>query len=129
MSEENVEIVRRGLEALGRGEISGPFDADVEFAPYLTGIEGVYRGREGIERWLAEMNHAFRGIEPQVESIRALDGRHVLALGHTVLTGRESGAAIDFAWAQVVRIEAGRIVAAWIHRDEAAALVAAGLGD
>ena len=103
---------------------------DVLFVPYLAGVEGhVYHGRDGIETWLTEMDQAFRVIDPDVRSVVSLDDHHVLALGHTVLTGRESGAAIDFEWAQVVRIEGDRIVSVWICRDEAAALEAAGLSE
>ena len=130
MSEENVEIVRKGMAALADGEISGPFDPEVAFSPYLAGVEGrLYRGRVGIEKWLEEMRHAFRDINPEVSAVRSLDDEHVLALGHTVLTGRESGAAIDFQWAQVVRLEAGRIVSVWIRRSESEALEAAGLSE
>ncbi len=128
MSEENVEIVREGLVALAKGEIAGPFAPTVNFVPHLTGVDGrVYRGQKGIEAWLDEMNRAFSGIEPAISSIRNLDDRHVLALGHTVLTGRESAVAIDFEWAQVVRIERGKITDVWICRNEPAALEAAGL--
>ena len=56
MSQENVELMRRGYEAFNRGDIEGAVDAlaasDSEYIPagLLPGVEEVYRGPEGFKR-------------------------------------------------------------------------------
>ncbi len=65
MSQENVEIVRRGYEAFNRGD----FDAamalsrpDVEFI--RAGIESSLKGREEIRTWMEPDAFAEQRIEP-----------------------------------------------------------------
>jgi ketosteroid isomerase-like protein len=55
MSQENVEIVRQGYEAFGRGDFEGwvaGLDPDVELDErYIAPDAAVYRGHDGVRRW------------------------------------------------------------------------------
>ncbi len=54
MSQENVELARRSIEALNRRDLDAYLALmadDVQAAPRLTAIEGGYRGHDGIHQW------------------------------------------------------------------------------
>ncbi len=132
MSQETVEIVRKIFEAIAARQPPAPelVSPEVEFIPYLANVDGqVYRGIEGVTSWLDEMDTAFEEVRPQLRSVRALDDRHVLTLGQTLLRGKGSGAAINFEWAQLIQVEDGRVTSIRIFRGEPEALEAAGLSE
>ena len=57
MSEENVELVRRGYAAFNRGDVDAvvaDFARDFEYVAMgmIPGITGVYRGTEGYKRFM-----------------------------------------------------------------------------
>ena len=61
MSQENVELLRRGMEEINRVGISevNPrlyYHPDVEYSPLRAATEGEYRGIAGIERFNAAGN-------------------------------------------------------------------------
>ena len=54
MSQENVELTRRAFEASKDRDLDGLLAMmadDVEAFPILAGLEGGYRGHDGIRRW------------------------------------------------------------------------------
>ena len=63
MSQENVELLRRGMEEANRVGINevNPrlyYHPDVEYLPIRSATEGKYRGIAGIERFNADINRA-----------------------------------------------------------------------
>jgi hypothetical protein len=65
MSRENVELVRRALEAFPRGEMEEMLsfmDPECELhSAIVGGAEGnVYRGHEGLRRWYADSFEVWR---------------------------------------------------------------------
>ena len=53
MSEENIERYRRAVDAWNRGDVdefAGLMDDAVEVHTVLGGMEGAYRGHEGVHR-------------------------------------------------------------------------------
>jgi len=127
VSEENVEIVRRGYEAYMRRDWSGAmqyFAEDAEWHPYLGQIGGgVKRGRQAIERML-------RDIDVDLDLI--VEAEEFVDLGDDVLvpvrargTGRESGASVDARWCQVWSVRDGAVVKVAAYPDREAALQAA----
>ena len=134
MSRENVEVVRRGLEAWQRDDfdawLSG-IDPDVE---WLTAVErglgragSVYRGHEGMREfwnlWRTEVDDFW------VESneIRDLGDERVLNLGHIQFRGRASGIMVESQLALVITLRDGRIVRSEDYLSHAEALKAVGL--
>src|SRR5436305_7673452 len=131
MSEENVEIVRRSLEANARGDIEEALtyiDPDGELhSAIIGGAEGrVYRGHDGFRRWYAETQAIFEELRTELTEFRDL-GDRVVGLGHIHARGRESGVELDSATGWVFTLRNGKILKAegFLSPDEA--LKAAGL--
>ena len=61
MSQENVELIQRGLARfMTTGEPQWEmFDEDVEIYDHDTPDQGVYRGHAGVARWLEEWGAAW----------------------------------------------------------------------
>lgn len=54
MSQENIELARRGYDAFNRRDLDAfltLMDEDVEGTSVLVAIEGEQNGRDGIRRW------------------------------------------------------------------------------
>jgi len=135
MSQENVEIVRRASESLGRRDWDGTpdlFEPNVELHGTVGGIgEGqiVARGlgeiRKVIETEDDEIWDDHR-IEPQ-EFIDA--GDRVVVLQREYQRGKGSGVELVLDTATVVDVRDGRIVRLQGYMKPAEALEAAGLSD
>jgi len=128
VSEENVEIVRRGFEAYVRRDWAGAmehFAEDAEWHPYLGQIGwGVKRGRAAIERMLRDIDV---DLELVVESEEFVDLEdEVLVPVRARGTGKESGASVDARWCQVWSLRDGVVVKVAAYPDRKAALEATG---
>jgi ketosteroid isomerase-like protein len=130
MSQQNVEIVRRGIEAFARAsweESVQVMDPNVEWhdSPNLPGAQ-VYKGREGV---LAQ----WRGMSEALEDF-TVEPEHFFDAGDRVVVflrsrgrGRVSGIAVSRELAQVYTVKDGRVVQVIGYDDRAKALEAAGL--
>lgn len=133
MSRENVEVVRRLNQAFNCGDLDaflGLLHPDVEWVPILAKLEGtVYRGRDEVRRWVAELDRDWAEFHPDPQEFRDL-GDVVLALGTWHARARTSGLSLDSqpgAW--VARIRAGKIVRYETFTDRSEALEAVGLSE
>jgi ketosteroid isomerase-like protein len=111
MSQENVEVVRRLMDAGDHDDLQAALaciDPDVEFIPLRAGTEGVYRGHEGVERFWADNRETFETFEPNYE-LRDVGGR-VLAWGTIHVRGRGSGVEMDIPTGGIFDVRGGRIV-------------------
>ena len=133
MSQENVEVMRRMLEAFNRGDVESvvaEFDEDCEvFEPpeMPDRLASGYRGHVGIRRWMANLRE-FVHVEFEASNI-ASGGDVVLAEWTARGLGDASRAPIEWATFAVLHLRDGRIVRGqgFLNRDEA--LEAAGLRD
>jgi ketosteroid isomerase-like protein len=98
MSQENVEIVRRAIEAFSEGdgdafaELTTP---DFEWSPGLGAIEGeTFREREGIETYFARLDTSWEEFRLLPDELHDL-GDVVLVLGRLEGRGRGSGVPVD----------------------------------
>jgi ketosteroid isomerase-like protein len=76
-------------------------DPDVEILSAVADISGTpYRGREGIERWVADVSEAFDEWQLQLDELEEVAANRVLGVGKVHLRGRGSGATVDLpcAW-------------------------------
>ena len=85
MSEENVELFQKGIEAYHRRDIEAMlviWHPEAEWYPFTAQVEGddAYHGHEGLRGWWANVDATFDEIEASVEVVRDL-GDTVLALG------------------------------------------------
>jgi len=131
MSEQDVELVRRGLEAFSHGDVEEMLsyaDPELEFhSAIVGGAEGnVYRGHEGFRRWYADSFESFEELRNEWSEFRDL-GDRVLALGHVKARGRESGVELNSPMGWVITVRHGKVVKAqgFLGRDDA--IEAAGL--
>jgi ketosteroid isomerase-like protein len=133
MSQENVEVVRRALEAYEGGDVEemlAYIDSDSELhSAIVGGAEGnVYRGHEGFRKWLADSWGSFEELRNEWSEFRDL-GERVLCLGHVKARGRGSGMELDSPIGFVFTVRRGKVVRAEGFLSRAQALEAAGLSE
>ena len=134
VSAENVELVRRLFDAFNRRDAEAMLagmHSDIEWRPALSpgGIEGnVYRGGEGMRRWLDEVSESWEVMEAVAEEHRVIDERRVLVLGRVRIRGRASGVSLEHELAQIWELDDGKARRAVAYASHAQALAAAGLG-
>jgi ketosteroid isomerase-like protein len=139
MSEENVEIVRRMLEAWRLGTErndpaaifeSGTVAADLEWIPSreFPGPKS-YRSREGVVEYFRTWTEGFDGWLFEIERLIEAPGDCVVALVHQTATGKGSGASVEMDTGFVYELEAGQVIRIRNYLDFAQALEAAGLSE
>ena len=98
MPEENVELLRQWFAATARGDVARLLEIaspEIEYVPIMAILEGrVYRGHEGIERWIEELFQHWETFEPIGEEFHE-HGDTVIALGSWHARGLASGAQLD----------------------------------
>ena len=126
MSQENVEIFKRGAEAWNRDDYDAwieQYDPEVEWFALME----VYRGRAGARQaW-----ESFKGdmqITVQFSDVRDLGGS-VLALGEMKSTGHTTGLNFTGEVAQLVTYRDGRTIRVRDFASHAQGLEAAGLSE
>jgi len=132
MSQENVEIVRRAIEAFSRGDVDAFADlttSDLEWATGLGAIEGeIFRGREGIETYFGRLAGAWDEFLFLPDEFRDLDDT-VLVLGRLEGRGRGAGVPVDSPVGAVWDLRGGKVWRLRAYLDHAEALDAVGLSE
>ena len=135
MSQQNVDLVLRLQRRTGKDlesarsffrdpeAVAEFFDPEVEVDPSLLPDSEVYRGYEGLQRWISDFLDTFSEFEWGFEE--AIDaGDRVVTVFHEQARGAGSGAAVEFGFAQVWTIRDGRIIRYEEYRDKSEALKA-----
>jgi ketosteroid isomerase-like protein len=138
MSEENVEIVRRGFEILNRGGpealwSGGLWSPEIVWDTSPSGIPGlgVYRGYDEVrsafeDNWFT----AFPFEEWEIAVEELIDhGDQVIAMSRQRGRGASSGVAAELEQAHVFTLRDGKIVRIDSYLDRKKALEAAGLSE
>ena len=133
MSQQNLEMARRGYEAFNRGDLNG---MAADFAPafeYVTtgaipGITGVYRGTEGWNEFVAWVWSEFENPRFEVHELMEL-GSQVLA--GVTLQGRGKQSGIEVTWDlwHLWTMRNGQVVRGQAFTGREEAREAAGLSD
>src|ERR1700730_15827465 len=126
MSQENVEVVRRQIEAFNRGDLAGALELsdpnvewwDREDDPDAT----VHRGHEGVRRILAEFDELAELCVEPTEFIDA--GDYVVVPTRLYGRGRASSAPFEGHQVQVYRLRDGKITELREYREKREALEA-----
>jgi hypothetical protein len=142
MSQENVEILRAGLESFlagtsesaredmlgGQAEGWDPeIELDASEAPVVD-IAGVYRGRDAVQRFWREWLDAWETFRFDYELVDA--GERVVMLLDPRMRGRSTGIDVPFgkiAW--VLTYRSGLVLRQKLYMDQSEALEAVGLAE
>ena len=132
MSQENVELVRRGIDAFNVGdwdESLGYMDEDVEWqAPVVVPDQDSYVGRDGVRAFWMAWTDNFEGFRLEVEALIDAGDDDVIVLARTRGQGRGSGAEVrSNTFAVLVRVRDGHIRRWAMYTSEREALEAVGL--
>jgi len=137
MSEENVELVRRVIEAHDRGDFATVFAAyDPEIEWHVgrleltaSGLEPVYHGHDGVRAfwhaWFAAWETASFEYEEFIDA-----GDSIVTTLSQRLRGRTSGIELEWnSYGQVWTVHDGKIVRVEFFHTRSEALKAAGLSE
>ena len=133
MSQANMEIAKRGLDAFNRRDLDGVdklANPDYEFFPALVGtVDGdSYQGREGLQRYFEMVSDTWEELRLVGGEFRDV-GNHVLWLGRLEGCGRGSGVQVDSPCAFIIELRSGKIARVRSFLDHGEALRAAGLSE
>jgi ketosteroid isomerase-like protein len=129
MSQENVEVMRRIVEAAGRKEyeaVLADLDPDVEIddsdIPESTGADSFLE-------WLARWDQAWESWRIEDIEVRAAGDDRVIALFRMVAKGKGSGIELTRLDALVASFRAGKAVKLEYYNDQVLALKDVGLSE
>ncbi len=129
MSEENVQLARELFDRWNRGEREFSDDeVDPEVQVVSRFQTEPFRGRDGLRRWMEEIDQHFQEWHLVVDEWRDT-GAQVVGLGHIRLRGQESGVGFDQPMGWLVGVRDGRLLRMQTFATPGEALEAAGLSD
>jgi ketosteroid isomerase-like protein len=132
MSQENVEVLRRGYEAWNRGDRNLAFESlEPEFELQLPegGMNvGSFQGREGVTKLFEDYLEVFDSFRMEPEEFFEADDRIVVFV-RTPARGKGSGVEVEFRPAHVWTMRAGKAVRLEVFPERKKALEAVGLSE
>src|SRR5690349_12462235 len=114
MSEENVEIVRKLVDALNSADVDAMvhrfYSHDAEFIPAMqAALEGtVYRGSNQIRAYYTEIYGVWDKLQVELDDLTDA-GEAVLATGSVTMRGKTSGAELARPWTFVFELAGGKV--------------------
>jgi ketosteroid isomerase-like protein len=132
MSHENVEIVRRSIEAWnGHGlttwTASLHSNAEIDWSRSRAPFKGVYRGRDGAETFWDVFWSTFEDVQVETHGFTVV-GSEVVVPNTVHMRGRE-GIEVITRTALVFSVENGQITRLRMFHEQAEALEAVGLSE
>jgi uncharacterized protein len=113
MASANVETLKRGYDALNRGDLSVVLellDPDIEWhEPAPSPDAGAHRGRDSFERFLRGWLESFDGFRVEPEQVIER-GDDLVAVVRQTGTGHASGLPVETRLAHVWTVANGRAV-------------------
>jgi ketosteroid isomerase-like protein len=131
MSQENVDLTRRAFKAFDDRNLDALLailDDDVEAFPILAGMEGGYRGHDGIRRWWASLLGTFPDFRAEIRELHDLGEVTLTVLrmrGHAA--GSETP--VDATAWQVTQFRESKCIGWRVYTSEREALEAVGLSE
>ena len=128
MSQENLELVRRAIEAFNRRELWLDWlDPEVEWVedPRYPGAQ-TFHGPPGVQQSLEKWWDAWSEITMQVEEVIDL-GDQVVIAGHTRARGHDSEVVLTGSFGGVYEFRGGKVVRVQVCGSRAEAMEAVGL--
>jgi ketosteroid isomerase-like protein len=131
MSQENVELARRVMEALSGRDLSRLIalsDPEVEWRSFFAefGEGGVYRGHDGTRRYLSDLSEAWDIVRADIDDGIGVGDVAVL-VGRIHYRGKGSGIEDESPAGWMLKFRDGKVVRFRAFREPEQALEAAGL--
>lgn len=134
MSQENIEVVRNGLDAMTRRDADAfiaclhPDVAWEESGDVLPGLRGVYRGEAEMRRWFKEaLLETWESFHIEAEEITDAGDDRVLLEALFTARGRSSGVETELRFWSVLGLADGKITRRQVFWTRDEAFEAAGL--
>jgi ketosteroid isomerase-like protein len=132
MSQENVEIVRRAIDAFVRRDFDSAFqdnnpEIELDWSRSPGVDAGIYHGYEAVRAFWSSFSDMFNPIIVSVDEFIER-GEYVAVPNLTRFWGR-GGVEVEARSTYVVRLRGGRIVAWTLYREREEALKAMGLAE
>jgi uncharacterized protein len=130
MSEQNVQIVRRALEAFMRRDNETAlsfYDPDIEVRGVIDPGR-VYRGLDGVLAFFRDWLSPWDSFSAEVEEWIDV-GDHVIAIVHDRARGKLSGVEVEQRNAHLWTLRNGKLFRLRIYASKAEALEAVGLSE
>jgi ketosteroid isomerase-like protein len=132
MSQENVEVLRRGYESWNRGDRDAAFESlEPEFELQLPegGMNvGSFQGREGASKLFEDYLEVFDFFHMEPEEFFEA-GDRIVVFVRTPARGKGSGVEVEFRPAHVWTMRAGKAVRLEVFPERQNALEAVGLSE
>jgi ketosteroid isomerase-like protein len=130
MSQENVEIVRRLIEACNRRDLDAMLETGHPEIEIVTLMSGTYRGHAGWLRLVEQMAEEVSDFRFVPEDLIDVGQDRVVAVTRWIGTGRTSGIAVpDTPIGFVYTLRGGLVVRQESFRNKDDALEAVGLAE
>jgi ketosteroid isomerase-like protein len=132
MSQENVELVRRFVEASARGDFEAALALmrpDIEFwtRPEVPDLPASYVGHAGMRDFWGTLADSYtESFRVELEELIDAGDYVVLAYRQSALV-RASESRVDAHQFCVFRVQGGKLAEAWVYSNRGDALEAAGL--
>ena len=132
MSAENVEVARRMMQAVSRGDIDSAIrhtTEDVVIIAARSAVEGPFVGHEGVRKFFADNAENFEVFQLHEDDVRELGDDRVLQTGTIHIRGRGGGVETDIPFAGITTFRDGKASRWEDFRERRLALEAAGLAE
>jgi ketosteroid isomerase-like protein len=132
MSQENVEVVRRGNDAFNRGDydrFAESLHPQIELRDHAHAADApeAVKGAQAVLSLLSQWRESFDEFRADISEYIEVDD-HVVCVTRWTGRGKASDAAVDVSQVDVYELRKGKIVRATLaYPDKAAALDAVGL--
>ena len=126
----NIELFQRCAETANRDDEAALLeitDENIELEPRRAATEGIFRGHDGIRRFLEDTRESFDRFELDYRDVRDLGEGRVIGVGVIHIRGRGSGLETEVPTAVIASFRDGRMTSFKDYGDRDAALAAAGL--
>jgi ketosteroid isomerase-like protein len=134
MSQENVEVVRRILDAMNRRDVDAVVDSATEdvvmdWSNSRGLLGGVRQGRDQAREAFEEFLEPWESLRWEPEELIELGDDRVLTVSRLQMRGRGSGVEVNASGASIWTIRNGKAAAIILYQSKAEALKAAGLSE
>ena len=117
MSEqENLDVVRKGYEAFGRGDVPGLLsllDTHVSWVtpgPADLPVAGTRRGQQAVQEFFQTLSTIVDVVRFEPKEFLA-QGERVVVIGDDTSRVKTTGRTIEYRWAHVFTVRNGKVVA------------------